>query len=132
MNDPLKPQMIGQGERITAQILSRIYPEYMVVGQVFLESLLSKELKDDMGERAYKETVDLVVYRPKPLVIRIQDDRHKTARYGNIDSRQRWELEQSNCDVIDVWKSDCPEVFKGKKIELATREIRKVIEEYLP
>ena len=132
MDDPLKPQMIGRGERITAQILSRIFPEAAIMGQVLLESLLTIKLKNDMGERAYRETLDLVVYRPKPLVVRVQDDRHKTEHYGIVDERQKNELEMSGCDVIDVWKSDCPEVFKEKNFDLATREIKKLLGKHLP
>jgi len=132
MHDPLKPQMIGRGERITAQILSRMFPESMILSQVSLETLLIRELREDMGDRAYKETIDLVVYRPKPLVVRVQDDRHKTKHYGIVDERQRNELEMSGCDVIDVWKSDCPEIFKEKNFDLATREIKKLLGKILP
>lgn len=89
-----------------------------------------------MGQRARKETVDLVVYRPingdiRPLVIRVQDDRHKTHAMGVIDMRQKWELEASECDVIDIWKSDCPAVFKEKNEIKAMDEIKKVLSDYV-
>ena len=84
-----------------------------------------------MGQRAKKETVDLVVFRPKPLVIRVQDDRHKTHAMGVIDMRQKWELEDSGCYVVDIWKSDCPAVFKEKNEKKAFEEIKKILSVYL-
>jgi len=130
----IENEIIGQGERIIIKIVSNLFPEAIIKRQVPLEQLLSKEFLEDMGNRAKKETVDIVVYRPlknKPLVIRVQDDRHKTKNYSIIDGRQKWELEESNCDVLDVWKSDCPEIFKEKNIDLATQEFKKILRYYL-
>lgn len=121
--------IIGQGERITLKILAKLYPTAILMRQVKLEDLLSLDLKKDMGSRAKKETLDIVVYRPdkKPLIIRVQDDRHKTKNFGIIDTRQRLELEASGCIVIDIWKSECPAVFKEKNLDKAEIEIKKIL-----
>lgn len=130
LNDPI----IGQGERITIKILSELMPNALLDRQVPLSRLLKLSYLEDMGERAKKETLDIVVYRPlfkKPLVIRVQDDRHKTKAFSIIDERQKNELENSNCDVVDLWKSDCPEVFKENNYELAKEEIKNLLDDYL-
>lgn len=121
--------MIGQGERLATKLLSQLFKE--VKTQVPLISLLSPEMKLEMGSRALKETLDIVVYRPKPLVIRIQDDRHKTKAFGIIDNRQRWELESSGCDVVDIWKEDCPRLFEEKKVEASMEELKRALQNYL-
>ena len=123
--------IIGAGERITGRILSKLYPEAILWRQVPMYSLLSSDFVKDMGERAMKETVDIVVYRSRPLVIRVQDNRHKTANYAIIDGRQKWELEASNCDVVDIWKSDCPAIFLEKNEKKATEELKKILRDYL-
>lgn len=122
-------EMIGQGERLATKLLSQLFKE--VKTQVPLISLLSPEMKLEMGSRALKETLDIVVYRPKPLVIRIQDDRHKTKAFGIIDNRQRWELESSGCDVVDIWKDDCPRLFEEKKVEASMEELKRALQNYL-
>lgn len=122
-------EMIGQGERLATKLLSQLFKE--VKTQVPLISLLSPEMKLEMGSRALKETLDIVVYRPKPLVIRIQDDRHKTKAFGIIDNRQRWELESSGCDVVDIWKEDCPRLFEEKKVEASMEELKRALQNYL-
>jgi len=130
----LETDIIGQGERITIKILAELYPNAIIKRQVPLDQLLSQDFIEDMGNRAKKETLDIVLYRPlknKPLVIRVQDDRHKTKNYAVVDGRQKWELEESNCDVIDIWKEDCPEVFKEKNYDLAKNEIKKILSFYL-
>ncbi len=123
--------IIGQGERITARILSKLFPEAILWRQVPMYSLLSNDFLLDMGERAKKETIDLVLYRPKPLAIRVQDNRHKTSNFAIVDGRQKWELEASGCDVVDIWKSDCPAVFIEKNEKKATEELKKILRDYL-
>lgn len=123
--------IIGAGERITGRILSKLYPEAILERQVKMIELLSKDFVEDMGQRASKETVDLVVFRPRPLVIRVQDDHHKTSNFAIVDGRQKWELEESGCDVVDIWKSDCPAIFKEKNILQAEKEIKKILRDYL-
>lgn len=123
--------IIGIGERITGRLLAKLYPETILARQVKMTELLSKDFIEDMGQRARKETVDLVVFRPKPLVIRVQDDHHKTSNFAIIDGRQKWELEASGCDVVDIWKSDCPAIFKEKNILLAEKELKVILADYL-
>jgi len=122
-------EIIGQGERMATKILSQFFPE--IKTQVELKKLLTPAFQEEMGERALKETIDIVAYRPKPLAIRIQDDRHKTKAFTIVDNRQRWELEASGVDVVDVWKSDCPRLFEEKKIIDATDELKRVLRNYL-
>lgn len=122
-------EIIGQGERLATKLLSQLFKE--VKTQVPLSTLLEPSLYKEMGSRALKETLDIVVYRPKPLVVRIQDDRHKTKAFGIVDNRQRWELEASGCDVVDVWKEDCPRLFEEKKIDASMEELKRVLRNYL-
>lgn len=124
-------EIIGQGERLTAKLLSKLFPEAVIKKQVPLKQLLTKEYQEDMGERALKETLDLVVFLDKPLVIRIQDDRHKTKKFGILDERQRNELENSNCNVVDIFKYECPEIFKEKNLKKAGIELVKMVDNYL-
>ena len=127
----MSDSIIGAGERITLRILYEMFPDAILERQVKLIELLSKDFVEDIGQRAKKETIDIVVFRPKPLIVRVQDDRHKTHAMGVIDMRQKWELEESNCDVVDIWKSDCPAVFKEKNLIKARNEIKKVLEDQL-
>jgi len=130
LNDPI----IGQGERFAIKIIAELLPEAFLERQVPLNRLLKLSYVEDMGERAKKETIDIVVYRPlfrKPLIVRIQDDRHKTKAFTIIDERQKNELEDSNCDVLDVWKSDCPELFKEKNLDKAKQELIVLLKPYL-
>jgi hypothetical protein len=124
-------EIIGQGERLSAKILLKLFPTSVIRRQVPLKELLSKEFKEDMGVRALKETLDLVVFLDKPLVIRIQDDRHKTKAFGILDGRQRYELECSGCHVIDVFKYECPALFKEKNKEQAKLELESLLRDYI-
>jgi hypothetical protein len=117
-------EIIGQGERILLKILQDLFYGEEILTQVPLKKLLTKEYQEDMGERALKETLDLVVMKKTPLVVRVQDDRHKTKAFGIIDERQRTELEKSGCSVIDVFKYECPEIFKEKNYDKAYLEFR--------
>ena len=108
---------IGEGERLSVKLLSRLFPNAQLSIQVPLKKLIKSEYIEEIGERALKETIDIVVYRPKPLAIRVQDDRHKTKAFGILDGRQRYELECSGCNVIDVFKYECPALFKEKNKE---------------
>ena len=122
---------IGQGERLSVRLLAKIFPNANIAVQVPLKKLLKSEYVKEMGDRSLKETIDIVVYRPKPLVIRVQDDRHKTARFTIIDERQRSELENSDCDVVDVWKSECPCLFKERDLVKSNAELLNLLENYL-
>ncbi len=127
----LPDDFIGEGERLSVKLLSRLFPNAQLSVQVPLKKLIKSEHIEEMGERALKETIDIVVYRPKPLAIRVQDDRHKTARFTIIDERQRYELENSDCDVVDVWKSECPCLFKGRDLVKSNAELLNLLEDYL-
>jgi hypothetical protein len=125
-------EIIGQGERLAIKILSEIYPKAILAKQVPLRELLSAEHREDMGERAKKETIDIVIFDEyDTIAVRVQDDRHKTKTFGIIDERQKNDLENSGVNVIDVWKSDAPYLFKEKNIEKATEEIKKIFSAYL-
>ena len=72
-------EIIGQGERLAIKILSEIYPKAILAKQVPLRELLFEEYRDDMGERAKKETIDIVIFDEyDTIAVRVQDDRHKT------------------------------------------------------
>lgn len=125
-------EILGQGERLTTKILADIYPNAILAIQVPLKQLLLPEFILEMGERAEKETIDIVVFDEyETLAIRVQDDRHKTKRFTIIDDRQRFELEESNVIVVDIWKSDCPQTFKEKNKEKAEIEIKNILREYI-
>ena len=125
-------EIIGQGERLAVKILSEIYPKAILAKQVPLRELLSPEDREDMGERAKKETIDIVIFDEyDTIAVRVQDDRHKTKNFGIIDQRQKYDLENSGVIVIDIWKSDAPYLFKEKNIEKSTEEIKKIFSDYL-
>ena len=125
-------EIIGQGERLAVKILSEIYPKAILAKQVPLRELLFEEYRDDMGERAKKETIDIVIFDEyDTIAVRVQDDRHKTKNFGIIDQRQKYDLENSGVIVIDIWKSDAPYLFKEKNIEKSTEEIKKIFSDYL-
>ena len=125
-------EIIGQGERLAIKILSEIYPKAILAKQVPLRELLFEEYRDDMGERAKKETIDIVIFDEyDTIAVRVQDDRHKTKNFGIIDQRQKYDLENSGVIVIDIWKSDAPYLFKEKNIEKSTEEIKKIFSDYL-
>ena len=125
-------EIIGQGERLAIKILSEIYPKAILAKQVPLRELLSPEDREDMGERAKKETIDIVIFDEyDTIAVRVQDDRHKTKNFGIIDQRQKYDLENSGVIVIDIWKSDAPYLFKEKNIEKSTEEIKKIFSDYL-
>jgi hypothetical protein len=125
--------IIGQGERFTIKIISELFPDAVIKTQVPLDKLLTKDFVEDMGSRAKKETVDVLLERAieQDVVIRVQDDRHKTKQFTIIDSRQKWELEYCGYIVIDVWKEDCPQLFKEKKFDLAKNELKRVLDNHL-
>lgn len=125
-------EIIGQGERLAIKILSEIYPKAILAKQVPLRELLSPEDREDMGERAKKETIDIVIFDEyDTIAVRVQDDRHKTKNFGIIDQRQKYDLENNGVIVIDIWKSDAPYLFKEKNIEKSTEEIKKIFSDYL-
>jgi hypothetical protein len=125
-------EIIGQGERLAIKILSEIYPKAILAKQVPLRELLSAEHREDMGERAKKETIDIVIFDEyDTIAVRVQDDRHKTKNFGIIDQRQKYDLENNGVIVIDIWKSDAPYLFKEKNIEKSTEEIKKIFSDYL-
>ena len=125
-------EIIGQGERLAVKILSEIYPKAILAKQVPLRELLSPEDREDMGERAKKETIDIVIFDEyDTIAVRVQDDRHKTKNFGIIDQRQKYDLENNGVIVIDIWKSDAPYLFKEKNIEKSTEEIKKIFSDYL-
>jgi hypothetical protein len=125
-------EIIGQGERLALKILADLYPKSILAKQVPLRQLLTPDFILEMGERAEKETIDIVVFdQYKTIAVRVQDDRHKTKRFTIIDDRQRLELEESNVIVVDVWKSDCPQTFKEKNKEKAEIELKNILRDYL-
>jgi hypothetical protein len=125
-------EIIGQGERLAIKILSDMFPHATLATQVPLKKLLSPQFVLEMGERANKETLDIVLFgQYETMAVRIQDDRHKTKRFTTIDERQRIELEESGVIVVDVWKSDCPALFKESDVKKSELELRNVLNNYL-
>ncbi len=130
--DVIADEIIGQGERLALKILADLYPKSILAKQVPLRQLLAPEFILEMGERAEKETIDIVVFDEyKTIAVRVQDDRHKTKRFTIIDDRQRLELEESNVIVADIWKSDCPSLFKEKNKNKAEIELKNILRDYL-
>jgi hypothetical protein len=122
-------EIIGQGERLAIKILADLYPQSIIGTQVPLRQLLSPQFVLEMGERGNKETIDIVLFdQYETIAVRVQDDRHKTKRFTVIDDRQRMELEESNVRVIDVWKSDCPALFKDADAKKSNIELIKLFD----
>jgi hypothetical protein len=128
-SDPI----IGQGERTAVKLLVKLFPDDMIATQVPFKQLLSKVYQADIGHRALLETLDIVVFREDdyPIVVRIQDDRHKTKAFGILDDRQRTELEASDCYVVDVFKYEAPALFKEKNIKQAEIELKALLVDYI-
>jgi len=126
--------IIGQGERLATKLLVKLFPNDMIATQVPFKQLLSPVYQADIGHRALLETLDIVVFREDdyPIVVRIQDDRHKTKTFGILDERQRVELEASDCYVVDVFKYEAPALFKEKNIGRAELELKALLADYLP
>jgi len=122
-------EIVGQGERLAIKILTDMFPHAIIGTQVPLRQLLSPQFIMEMGERANKETIDIVLFdQYETVAIRVQDDRHKTKRFTIIDDRQRMELEESTVKVIDIWKSDCPALFKEKDRKKSELELQKLFD----
>ena len=125
--------IIGRGELATRLILRKLIPNSNIRIQVPLVKLLSPELLKNHTERQGKETVDIVVYRNEknPLVVRIQDKRHRSKYMSNIDEQQKLSLELSGCNVADIPEGECPQLFKEKVNDQSINEVLKYISDYV-
>ena len=114
-----KGEFIGDGEEVALEILKDIFGEEAEYStQVKFTSLLQPEWLDTISERQEKETLDIVISQnDKTIVFRVQDDHHKGFHTQQRDLVQKKTLEWNNCIVVDLWKDECPILFKNMKNE---------------
>ena len=124
-----KGEFIGDGEEVALEILKDIFGEEAEYStQVKFTSLLQPEWLDTISERQEKETLDIVISQnDKTIVFRVQDDHHKGFHTQQRDIVQKKTLEWNNCIVVDLWKDECPILFKNKKNEDSFSEIKSAI-----
>ena len=125
--------MIGRGEIAARILLKKIFPRSNIRIQVPVQILFTEDLKKSLSDRQKKETVDIVVYRETkcPLVVRVQDKRHNSSYMCKVDEAQRFYLERSGCDVVDLPEIECPRLFKEKVDDISMNEILKYINDYV-
>ena len=124
-----KGEFIGDGEEVALEILKDIFGEEAEYStQVKFTSLLQPEWLDTISERQEKETLDIVISQnDKTIVFRVQDDHHKGFHTQQRDLVQKKTLEWNNCIVVDLWKDECPILFKNMKNEDSFSEIKSAI-----
>lgn len=125
---------IGQGEKACRVILDELFVSKCTVSpQYSIGKLFKGDYKKTMSSRQEKETLDFVVFREnkKPLVVRVQDRRHRTGRMSNIDKAQKKILELNGCAVVDLWYNECLELFKDNVNDKSRAEVFNEIESYL-
>jgi len=125
-------ELIGRGEEVAVKILHDLFPKAKIETQVPLHKLLSHEWRIELSERQLKESIDIVVKRKhrKPLCVRIQDKHHNTVRFSNIDGAQKFMLEHSRCDVVDIPEIECPHLFKNRYNSVSMAELHYYIKSY--
>jgi len=125
--------IIGRGEKVIQLLLEKIFPNAELHVQVHVGRLFNHDLRKELSSRQQKETVDIVVYRRdrKPLVVRVQDKRHRSKYMSKVDTAQQTYLEWSNCDVVDIPEGECPQLFKDKISTQSEAELLKYISPYL-
>jgi len=125
-------ELVGRGEEVAVKILHEIFPKAQIVTQVPLHKLLSHEWRIELSERQLKESIDIVVKRKhrKPLCVRIQDKHHNTLRFSQIDGAQKFMLEHSRCNVVDIPEVECPQLFKNRYSADSIKELKYYIKSY--
>jgi len=122
---------IGQGEKACRVILDEIFNGSSTVSPQYpISKLFKGDYKKSMSDRQEKETVDFVVFRSnkKPIVIRVQDKRHRSKYMSNIDKAQKKILELNGCTVVDLWYNECLELFKDEVNDKSRAEVFKYLE----
>ena len=124
-----KGEFIGDGEEVALEILRDIFGEEAEYStQVKFTSLLEPEWLDTVSERQEKETLDIVISQNNRIIVfRVQDDHHKGFHTQQRDLVQKKTLEWNNCIVVDLWKDECPILFKNMKNEDSFSEIKSVL-----
>lgn len=121
-------EIIGRGERVCLSILKSLHPEAEFVTQYPLSKLVDEEW--GLSERQEKETLDIVYFLDnKTYVVRVQDPHHDGMGMQRVDHVQKKTLEFYGCIVIDVWYSDCPNIFNDKNDSLSISELKAVYKE---
>jgi len=126
-------ELVGRGEKIAVEFLSSFFPNAEIKTQVPLHKMLLPQYREELSERQQKESIDIVVLRKfkKPICVRIQDRHHFSTIFTRIDKAQRYLLEWSRCDVVDVEEYNCPELFKDKSNVNSREELKKYFKDYL-
>lgn len=117
--------VIGTGEDTAYEILKELYNEEDIKRQYKFCELMSEEFKGTLGERQFKETIDLIVFRKakKTIVLRIQDKHHAGLVTSSRDTVQKQMLEWNNCIVVDAWYNECPEIWKEELTDGSRTEL---------
>ena len=125
MHTDKQGNIIGTGEDTVFNILCDLYKGCDIKRQQKFCDLMSEEFKDTLGERQLKETLDVVIFRPKgkTIVVRVQDKHHTGMRTSNIDLIQKTMLEWNACIVIDLWFYDCPNIWKEEVNDASRTEL---------
>ena len=120
---------IGKGEDPTVSLLIHVLnlkekktkdfknKKQGIYRQISLLDLLHPNYIENLAQDHRRGSVDIVLVIKKEIyAIRVQGDGH----YGDIKSRkdalQKFMLQQSGINVIDIWKHECKELFTKDRL----------------
>lgn len=137
MTDPESGNFVGVGESSTYNILKHLtflrprslkeFPKNGIYKQIPIEWILHKHDFKMLSQAHQNGSVDIfLILNQKRIAIRVQGDGHgeflKGLGKAKHDKVQKGLL-QKYCDVVDVEKRECPNVFKERVTEVAKKEI---------
>ena len=129
---------VGVGESSTYNILKHLtllrprslkeFPKNGIYKQVPIEWIIHKHDFEMLSEPHKKGSVDIfLVLNQKKIAVRVQGEGHgeflKGLGKAKHDKVQK-DLLLKYCDVIDIEKRECPNIFKERVTTLAENEIK--------
>lgn len=116
--------LIGRGEDVAVELLTKLFPNFEIKRQVKFKSLLNGEWLDTVTDRQEKETLDIVIYAEPIIVVRVQDPRHTGRILAQRDLVQKKTLEWNGVKVIDLYHYDCVNIMKDLNNDESLRELK--------
>lgn len=144
----MKDNFIGAGEDTAVKILVRLTgleikqsKEFHlkapgIYRQIQIPDLLSDDYKQDLAIEHGNSSVDIVCIKDGKIhAVRVQgggtSKQGKGGHYGDcksaFDAVQRTMLEKSGVIVHNIWRKECPNIFKERLNEKSIREINDAI-----
>lgn len=137
-------QIIGSGEDTVVKLLSEMFDLPILSRKEFVEKrdgiyrnikiplLLNDEYNQDLSSEHANSSVDVVVIiNGEILAVRVQGGgstkQGKGGHYSDgkakFDSVQRGMLEKSGITVCNIWKHNCPNIFKDRLNDKSMEEL---------